>query len=61
MVHLKWHLGLPWWLSDNDSACKCRRHKFNPQPGKIPHVTEQLSPCAKTIEHPALEPACHNC
>ena len=40
---------------------------FNPWPGKIPHATEQLSPCTTTTE-PALyslrptttEPAHHN-
>ena len=29
-------LGLPWWLSGEESACKCRRHKFDPWVGKIP-------------------------
>ena len=30
-------LGLPRWLSDKESACQpSRRHKFNPQVGKIP-------------------------
>ena len=23
-------LGLPWWLKGKESACKCRRHRFNP-------------------------------
>ena len=28
--------GLPWWFSGKDSACQCRRCKFNPQGvGKI--------------------------
>ena len=22
--------GLPWWLSGKESACKCRRHRFDP-------------------------------
>jgi len=22
--------GLPWWLSDKESACQCRRHRFDP-------------------------------
>ena len=23
-------LGLPWWLSGEESACQCRGHRFNP-------------------------------
>ena len=26
---------IPWWLSDKESACQCRRHGFNPWVGKI--------------------------
>ena len=22
--------GLPWWLSDKESMCQCRRRRFNP-------------------------------
>ena len=29
-------LGLPWWFGGKESACKCRRHGFNPWVGKIP-------------------------
>ena len=28
-------LGLPWWLSDKESACQCRRCGFDPWVGKI--------------------------
>ena len=31
--------GLPWWLSDKESACQCRQHQrlgFSPWVGKIP-------------------------
>ena len=42
--------GLPWWLSDKESACQCRRHRFDPWSGKILHAVEQLSPCATTTE-----------
>ena len=28
--------GLPWWLSGKESACQCRRCKFNPWVRKIP-------------------------
>ena len=48
-------LGLPWWRSDWESACQCRAQGFEPWSGKIPHATEQLSPCATTTE-----PASHN-
>ena len=42
--------GLPWWLSGKESACQCRTHGFDPWSGKIPYITEQLSPCATIIE-----------
>ena len=42
--------GLPWWLSGKESACQCRRHVIDPWTGKIPHATEQLSPCTATAE-----------
>ena len=29
-------IGLPWWLSSKQSACQCRRHKFDPWVRKIP-------------------------
>ena len=35
---------LPWWLSGKESACQCRRHRFDPQFRKIPSDAEQLSP-----------------
>ena len=28
--------GLPWWLSDEDYTCECRRHGLNPWVSKIP-------------------------
>ena len=34
--------GLPWWLSGKESTCQCRRHRFNPWSGKIPHAVGQL-------------------
>ena len=36
-------------------SCQYRRLGFNPQSKKIPHTTEQLSPCTTTVES-ALEP-----
>ena len=47
---------LPWWHSGWESACRCRGHGFEPWSGKIPHATEQLSPCATTTEPAHLEP-----
>ena len=41
---------LSWWLSGKESACPCRGHGFDPWSGKIPHATEQLSPCTTTTE-----------
>ena len=29
-------VGPPWWLSDKESACQCRRHEFHPWVGKVP-------------------------
>ena len=43
-------VGLPGWLSGKESACWCRRLGFDPWSGKIPHATEQLSPCPTTTE-----------
>ena len=43
-------LGLPSWLSGKEFACQFRRLRFSPWSQKIPHATEQLSPCATTIE-----------
>ena len=28
--------GLPWWLSGKESACQCRRRRFDPGVGKFP-------------------------
>ena len=39
-----------WWLSGKESAGRCRRHRFNPWSGKIPHAAEQLSPRATNTE-----------
>ena len=36
-------LGLPWWLSSKESACQCRRHRFDPWDGKIPWRREWQS------------------
>ena len=32
--------GLPWWLSGKETACQCRRPRFDPWVGKIPWRTK---------------------
>ena len=46
--------GLPWRLSGKEPTCQCRRPRFDPWSGKIPHGVEQLSLCATTAE-PVLQ------
>ena len=29
-------MGFPWWLRGKESACKCKRRRFDPWVGKIP-------------------------
>ena len=61
-------MGLPWWLSGEESACQCGRHGCYPWCGKIPYATGQLSPCAAFTEARVpesagagtTEPACHH-
>ena len=48
------NLGLPWWLSGKESACPCRRHRFDLWSRKIPHAEKWLSPCATTTK-PVLQ------
>ena len=54
-------------LSGKESACQCRRHKFDPWFEKIPHDAEQLSLCATTAESvlqnlgaTTTDPTCHS-
>ena len=59
-IKIKLLLGLPWWRSGWESACRCRGHGFEPWSGKIPHATEQLGPWATTTEPARLEPVLRN-
>ena len=34
--HLAFMTGLPLWLSGKESACQCRKHRFDPWVGNIP-------------------------
>ena len=54
--HQNSYTGLPWWLNGKETACQCRGHRFSPWSGKIPHASEQLSPCATSIEPPFQSP-----
>ena len=31
-----YHFWLSWWFSGKESACQCRRHRFDPWVGKVP-------------------------
>ena len=53
-------LGLPWWRSGWESACRCRGHGFEPWSGRIPRAAEQLGPWATTTEPARLEPVLCN-
>ena len=55
-------------LNDKESPCQCRRHKFNLWSRKIPHVSEQISPCSTPTELVLWSPGaattesmCSNC
>ena len=43
-------LVFPWWLSGKESTYQCRKLRFDPWSRKIPHASEQLSPCSTTTE-----------
>ena len=45
---------LAWWLSGKESACQCRRLRFDPCSVKIPYTPERLSPFPTQ-----LKPLCH--
>ena len=45
-------VGLPWWFSGKESACRCRKHQFGRWSRKIPHAATQLwSLCSKARTH----------
>ena len=60
LIHTRTWMGLPWWRSGWESACKCRGHGFEPWSGKIPHAAEHLGPWATTTEPVCLEPVLRN-
>ena len=56
-VNLPMILGLSCWLSGKESTCQCRRHRFDPWSGKIPHAAGHLSLCTTTTE--SMHPRAH--
>ena len=51
---------LPWWLSGKEYTCQCRRHRFDPWSGKIPHAAfshrpQLLSLCSRAQEPQLLK------
>ena len=49
--------GIPRWPSGKESTCQCRRHRFDPWSGKIPHAAGHLSLCTTTTE--SMHPRAH--
>ena len=41
-------IGRPSWLSGKESACQCKRLRFDPWSKKILHAAKQVSLCATT-------------
>ena len=39
-----WEHGLPWWLSDKESTCQCRKLGVHPWAGKIPWRRKRQPP-----------------
>ena len=56
----KYVMGLPWWCSGWESACRYGGHGFEPWSWQIPHATEQLGPWATVTEPAHLEPVLCN-
>ena len=52
--------GLPWCLSGKESACQCRRHKFNPWSRKISHAPGAAKPVCHKFWACTLEPGSRN-
>ena len=67
---IKNNLGLPWWLSDKESACQCRRltQAFETWPRKSPTCHGETKPvhrfnywtCALDLGTTAAGPMCHS-
>ena len=48
--------GFPGGSVGEESACQCRRLRFNPWSGKIPHAAERLNPWATNTEPVSQSP-----
>ena len=55
---LKSAVGLPWWLSGEESACQFRRHRFDPWSERIPHAPQLLSLGSAARKLQLLKPTC---
>ena len=58
-------LEAPWWLSDKESACQCRRHKrcsFDPWSGRIPwrRKSQAINVCLPGKFHGQRSLACYS-
>ena len=51
---------LLWWLSGKESACQCRRRRFDPCVGKIPPAWGATKPMHDSYWARALEPGSRN-
>ena len=51
---------LLWWLSGKESACQCRRRRFDPCVGKIPPAWGATKPMCHNCWARALEPGSRN-
>ena len=51
-------IGLPLWLSGKESACQCRRHRFDPCSGKTPEFLSSSAGKESTCSagNPCLTP-----
>lgn len=61
-----WKKRLPWCLSGRESACQCRKRRFDPWSGKISHMpagrlsqsTAAAEPGLWSLEAATVEPTC---
>ena len=60
-LSLKMHqMGLPWQFSGKESACQCRRHRFDPWSRRIPQALGAAKPRHHNFWACGLEPGSHN-
>ena len=42
-------MGLPWYLRGKETTCRMQKTQVQSLTQKIPHATEQLSPCTQLL------------